>query len=251
MLVVKEVEAKSILNKSKIFNYCVNPYTGCQHDCKYCYARLFIKRFTGHTEPWGQFVDVKVNAPELLRKQLIRAKRARVWISSVTDPYQPLEAKYELTRQCLKELLEKQFPVNIQTKSALVLRDLDLIKDFEEIEVGITVTTDDEGIAKLFEPHASSIGKRLEALEKLHSAGVRTFAFIGPVLPGNPQKLVEALEGKVDSLLIDRMNYMDTIRRFYFEHKLGEATTDKFFREQIRILVAELKKRKMSFQVVF
>jgi DNA repair photolyase len=85
-----------------------------------------MKRYSGHKEPWGAFVDVKINAPEVLRRQLERAKRGTVWISSVCDPYQPLEAKYELTRRCLKELLAKQFPVNIQTKSKLVLRDLDL-----------------------------------------------------------------------------------------------------------------------------
>ena len=135
MLVIKEVTAKSILNKSKIFDYCLNPYTGCQHNCKYCYARLFMKRYSGHAEPWGQFVDAKVNAPELLKKQLVRAKRGDVWISSVTDPYQPLEAKFELTRQCLMELVKKQFPVSIQTKSDLVLRELDLIQELEEIQV--------------------------------------------------------------------------------------------------------------------
>ena len=150
MLAVKETQAKSILNKSQIFDYCVNPYTGCQVNCRYCYARLFMKRYSGHKEPWGEFVDVKINAPEVLRKQLQRAKRGTVWISSVCDPYQPLEAKYELTRRCLKELLEKQFPVNIQTKSKLVLRDMDLLTEFKEIEVGFTITTSDEKIAETF-----------------------------------------------------------------------------------------------------
>ncbi|RLC65761.1 MAG: radical SAM protein, partial [Chloroflexi bacterium] len=107
-----------------------------------------MRRYSGHKEPWGEFVDVKINAPELLKKQLERAKKGIVWISSVCDPYQSLEAKYKLTRRCLKELLMKQFPVNIQTKSKLVLRDLDLLLQFEEIEVGFTITTDDERIAK-------------------------------------------------------------------------------------------------------
>jgi DNA repair photolyase len=151
MLHVKEIQAKSVLNKSKIFDYCLNPYTGCQINCRYCYARLFMKRYSGHKEAWGDFVDVKINAPEVLQKQLGKAKRGTVWISSVCDPYQPLEATYELTRRCLKELVKKQFPVNIQTKSELVLRDLDLFKEFEEIEVGFTITTDDEKVAKLFE----------------------------------------------------------------------------------------------------
>ena len=96
-MIVREIQAKSILNKSKVFDYCLNPYTGCQINCAYCYARLFMRRYSGHVEPWGQFVDVKINAPELLRKQLEKAKRGIVWISSVCDPYLPLEAKYELT----------------------------------------------------------------------------------------------------------------------------------------------------------
>ena len=117
---------------------------------------MFIRRYSGHNEAWGDFVDIKINAPEVLKKQLDKANRGTVWISSVCDPYQPLEAKYELTRRCLKELVQKQFPINIQTKSKLVLRDLDLFQDVEEIEVGFTITTDDERVAKLFEPGASS-----------------------------------------------------------------------------------------------
>ncbi len=251
MLNVKEVKAKSILNKSKIFDYCLNPYTGCQHNCTYCYARLFMKRYSGHKEPWGEFVDVKVNAPELLKKQLEKAKKGTVWISSVCDPYQPLESKYMLTRQCLKELADKQFPVNIQTKSKLVLRDLDLFLQFEEIEVGFTITTDDEKIAKLFEPRASPVKERLKALEKIHSKGIKTFAFIGPLLPGNPEKLIEQLEGMTDKIFIDKMNYLYTIRGFYHQQNLKEAATDTFFREYRERLLNELKKRKMKFEVLF
>lgn len=251
MLVIKEIRARSILNKSKIFDYCLNPYTGCQHNCKYCYARLFMKRYSGHTEPWGEFVDVKVNAPELLKKQLVKARRGDIWISSVTDPYQPLEAKFELTRQCLKELVKRQFPVSIQTKSDLVLRDLDLIQEFEEIQAGFTIGTDDEKIAKLFEPNASTVRQRISALEKIHSEGIRTFAFIGPILPGNPEKLVESLAGKVDKVLIDRMNYMNSIKGFYHEHGLQYATTPEFFRDHKTRLATELRRRHMKYEAVF
>ena len=251
MLKVREVKAKSILNKSKIYDYCLNPYTGCEHNCTYCYARLFMKRYSGHKEPWGEFVDVKVNAPQLLKKQLEKAKKGIVWVSSVCDPYQPLEAKYRLTRQCLKELIEKQFPVNIQTKSKLVLCDLDLLLQFEDIEVGFTITTDDEKIAKLFESGASSVKERLSALGKIHSKGIRTFAFVGPLLPGNPEKLVGLLEGKTDKVYIDKMNYLYTIRRFYHQHGLEHATTDKFFLEFKERLINELKKKKMKFEVLF
>ena len=251
MLAVKETQAKSVLNKSQIFDYCVNPYTGCQVNCRYCYAALFMKRYSGHKEAWGEFVDVKVNAPDVLRKQLLRAKRGTVWISSVCDPYQPLEAKYELTRRCLKELLEKQFPVNIQTKSKLVLRDLDLLTEFKEIEVGFTITTGDEKIAKLFEPGASSVSERLKALEKLRTSGIKTFAFIGPLLPGDPEKLVADLAGLVNRVFIDRMNYLNQIKAFYRQQNLEWATEDEFFQEYKTRLISELKKRKMDFQAVF
>jgi len=251
MLAVKEIESKSILNKSQIFDYCVNPYTGCQVNCRYCYARLFMRRYSGHKEPWGEFVDVKINAPDVLRKQLKRAKRGTVWISSVCDPYQPLEAKYELTRRCLKELLENQFPVNIQTKSTLVLRDLDLLKDFKEIEVGFTITTNEENIARFFEPGAAPIAERLKALRKLHSSEIRTFAFIGPLLPGDPEKLVADLDGLVDRVFIDRMNYLNQTKAFYRQLKLEWATEDDFFQEYKARLISELKKRRIKFEAVF
>jgi DNA repair photolyase len=251
LMIVKEIQAKSILNKSKIFDYCLNPYTGCQTNCRYCYARLFMRRYSGHKEPWGKFVDVKINAPELLRKQLKKAKKGIVWISSVCDPYQPLEAKYKLTRRCLEELLEKQFPVNVQTKSKLALRDLDLFIQFEAIDVGFTIATNDEKVAKLFEPIASPIKDRIDALKQIHDAGIRTFAFIGPLLPGNPETLVAELEGKVDYVYIDRMNYVNTIIGFYHQLGLKESLTDEFFHKKKVRLVQELEKRQMPFEVFF
>jgi DNA repair photolyase len=251
MVTVKEIRAKSILNKSQVFDYCVNPYTGCQINCRYCYARLFMRRYSGHKEAWGDFVDVKVNAPEVLGKQLEKAKRGTVWISSVCDPYQPLEAKYELTRKCLGELVKKRFPVNIQTKSKLVLRDLDLFQQFDDIEVGMTITTDDEKIARLFEPRASSLKERLNALERLHVSGIRTFAFAGPLLPGNPERLAQRLEGIVDRVFIDRMNYMGSIRGFYLQQGLEEEMSDEFFQAQKKMLLAEMKERKLNVEVLF
>ena len=250
-LKVAEVQAKSILNKSKIFDYCVNPYTGCQVGCRYCYARLFIPRYSGHSEPWGEFVDVKINAPEVLKKQLKRAKRGVAWVASVCDPYQPLEAKYKLTRQCLIELAAAQFPVHVQSKSVLALRDLDVFLEFKKIEFTFTIATDDERIARLFEPRASFIQERIGALDKLHQAGIKTEAFIGPLLPGNPERLVAELEGKVDNVLIDRMNYIDRIRGFYARLGLADAATDAFFQRQKARLVAELRKKKMAFEELF
>jgi DNA repair photolyase len=251
MIKITEIRAKSILNKSKIFDYCLNCYTGCQVNCRYCYAGLFMRRYSGHSEPWGQFVDIKVNAADLLRTQIVKAKRGIVWISSVCDAYQPVESEYKLTRQCLEILVERQFPVQVQSKSALLLRDLDLFKTFKDIEVGFTITTEDERIAGLFEPGASSVAERISALGRLSAEGIKTFVFIGPILPGNPENLVASLEGKAGRVLIDRMNYIDTVKGFYSRQALDYAVTDGFFKSQTRRLTEELKKRKMNFEVVY
>lgn len=222
-LIIKEVLAKSILSKSGIpgATYCINPYTGCSHACRYCYAS-FMKKFTGHTEPWGRFVDVKINAPQVLKRQLKRASKGSVMISSVTDAYQPVEGKYKLTRQCLEILLPYRFPVNILTKSPLVLRDMYLIRKFEDIEVGITITTDDEKIRKIFEPNAPPIEARIHALKILHKSGIRTYVFIGPLLPMSPEALCKRLLPYVDHVFIDGMNYPSKTLNIYRQMKMQQ-----------------------------
>jgi DNA repair photolyase len=165
-----------------------------------------MKRFTGHKEKWGEFVDVKINAPDLLASEVKKKKVARVWISGVCDPYQPLEKKYMLTKQCLEILVESGWPFTVQTKSSLVLRDIEILKRADDIEVGFTITTADEKIRKIFEPGASPAGERIEALARLHAAGIRTFAMVAPILPG-AEGLVSALKGKVEYVIVDRLNY--------------------------------------------
>jgi len=224
--IVKETQAKTILSKSKVYPYVINPYTGCQHACSYCYAR-FMKRVTGHKEPWGDFVDVKVNAADLLRVEIKKKTRERVWISGVCDPYQPLEAQYKLTRQCLEILAQNSWPVIIQTRSPLVIRDIDILREAPDLEVGFSVTTADDRVRELFEPHTPPINDRLNALDELHKAGIRTYAMIAPMLPG-AEGLGELLKGKVDYLLIDRMNYhyADWVYRKY---GLEDKVTEDFF----------------------
>ena len=236
-LTVKEIKVKSILTKSGIpgADYCINPYVGCAHGCRYCYA-TFMKRYTGHTEAWGSFVDVKINGPEVLRRQLKRMARGRVLISSVTDAYQPIEKKYKLTRQCLEVLLQHRFPTDILTKSPLVLRDIDLIKKFKDIEVGITITTDNEEIRKVFEPHAPPILERILALKKLHNNGIKTYAFIGPVLPMNPEALSGKISPHVDSIIIDRMNYTSKTLKIYQRMNLDKWLDNDFIDDIIQRL---------------
>jgi DNA repair photolyase len=249
--VVREIEAKSILNPSKIHDYCVNPYTGCEVGCVYCYAALFMGRYSGHSEPWGEFVDVKVNAPELLAKQIAKAKRGTIWFASVCDPYQPLEERFALTRRSLEVLVGRDFPVEIQTKSARVRRDLDVIRRLSDVEIGFTTATDDETIAGMFEPRASPVGERVEVLREFKAAGVSTFAFAGPLLPGNPEKLAALLTGAVDRVLIDRMNYVPTVKAFYARHGLLDALSDTFFRTQSSRLAKALRARGIRVETVF
>jgi DNA repair photolyase len=202
---IREIKAKNILSKSQVYDYALNPYVGCQHGCVYCYAK-FMKRFTGHREKWGEFVDIKINAPELLAYEVKRKKVGRVWISGVCDPYQPLEKRYMITKRCLDILLQNGWPFTVQTKSPLVLRDIETLKRASNSEVGFTITTADERIRRIFEPGAPPSGKRVEALAKLHSEGIKTFVMVAPILPG-AEGLVGELKGKVKYVILDRLNY--------------------------------------------
>lgn len=202
---IKETYCKSLLNKSSLLDYCINPYVGCSNACVYCYAR-FMMKYTKHKEGWGSFVDVKVNAVDVLKKEIAKRKAGSIFISSVTDPYQAAEKKYELTRKIL-EALPKNFKPSILTKSSLVTRDIDVLKKFKGAEVGITITSLSSW--KDFEPNASPAEERIEALKKIHDAGIKTYVFLGPVLPHITDKELGAIMKKVsfaDNMWVDRLN---------------------------------------------
>lgn len=247
-MIVKEIRAKTILSKSQIYDYTVNPYVGCSHGCIYCYAK-FMKRFTGHHEQWGEFVDVKINAPELLFREIRKKKKGMVWISGVCDPYQQAEEKYMLTGKCLEVLIEGGWQVTIQTKSPLVLRDMGILKKSADAEVGFTITTADERVREIFEPNAPLIEKRIEALGILHAEGIRTFAMIAPMLPGAGE-LAEKLRGKIDHVLIDRYNY-HYADRIYKKHGLEWAVKEDFLQEKGEELRAEFKEAGIPCQKLY
>ena len=211
MAVVREIFAKSILGKSRISDYCVNCYTGCLHSCIYCYAR-FMKRFSGHDEPWGQFLDIKVNAPDVLARQVKRSPPGHVFVSSVCDGWQPAEKKYELTRQCLAILLDAGFHVGILTKSSLVARDLDVMKGYDNVEIGMTITTMDEGIRRKIESAAASSADRIATLRSAVEAGVKIYAFLGPFMPflTDTEEQLVRLIGEVSKLPIEYI-YVDKL----------------------------------------
>lgn len=218
---VKEIQAKSIISKSGLpeSDYAVNPYVGCLHDCTYCYAR-FMSRFTGHAgELWGSFVDVKVNAPELMEADLKRISSGEtILLSSVTDAYQPLEQWYGLTRRILETVttrpLSDQPRISILTKSDLVLRDVDILTRLRDCNVGLSFSTTDDDIRRIFEPYSVSVKRRVAALKELKTRGIETYVFLGPILPeiSNLRSLFEmARECQVDWVMAENLNLRGSI----------------------------------------
>ncbi|MFH1307893.1 MAG: DUF5131 family protein [archaeon] len=183
---IKEIIVSSCMNKSKIKDYVINPYTGCEHGCKYCYA-IFMKKYQNIKDKWGEFIYVKKNCPELLEKELKKNPPGHIWISSVTDPYSPVESKYKMTRKILEVISKSphknKFSFEILSKSTLVERDFDLIKEIG-IELGMSINNLDKNISKLIEPGAPPPLDRIETLKKAKEYGIKVFGFISPVLPG-------------------------------------------------------------------
>jgi DNA repair photolyase len=207
-----EIQAKSILNKSGITDWTVNCYSGCEHGCLYCYAR-FATRFSHPRERWGSFVDVKVNAPQVLEREVNRKRVGRVFMSSVCDGWQPVEEKYGLTRRCLEILLQHSFPITILTKSALAGRDLDLLAGKNNVDFGVTITTLDESLSKLFESKSSPPAERLALAEEAKTKGITTYVFLGPLIPHlsdteeSLRSLLHAVrEVGADYFYVDRLN---------------------------------------------
>lgn len=171
------VNAKTGFAKTKLgFGYALNPYRGCAHACVYCYSPYVLHE----AREWGTFVEVKQNLPELVARELRKVGREVIGIGTVTDPYQPIEKDFRITRRCIEILKNAGKKFVVQTKSVLVLRDIDC---FTRAEIGITITTIDNEIAAAIEPHASAPSERLNALAELRKAGISTFAFVGPIFP--------------------------------------------------------------------
>ena len=203
--IIKPVTVRSVITKSNlpVADYSVNPYVGCSHACKYCYAS-FMKRFTGHTEPWGDFLDVK-DWPKIKHPEKYAGKE--LFFGSVTDPYNPQEAVYERTRALLLQLKDSGAKISIATKSDLVLRDLDIIRSFPNARVSWSINTFDERFRQDMDK-AVSIERRLAAMETFYRAGVRTTCFISPIFPGitDVEKLIGRVRNQCHLIWLENLN---------------------------------------------
>ena len=205
---VDHKETKSVMTKSNgpLGGYAVNPYVGCPHACRYCYAS-FMKRFTGHTEDWGTFMDVK-EWPAIKNPKKYAGQK--VIIGTVTDGYNPLEERYGKTRKILEELKDSGADILICTKSDLVLRDLDLLKEINRnnrLTVSWSVNTLDEGFKDDMDA-AVSIERRLAAMKEVYDAGIRTVCFISPVFPGitDIEAIIERAKDQCDLVWLENLN---------------------------------------------
>lgn len=233
--VIREIETASALVRSRIpgVEFVINPYLGCGHGCRYCYAE-FMRRHSRHNREsrWGEFVEVKKNIVSVLAAELARKrKNGSVFLSSVCDPYQPAEKDYRLTRGCLELLRNYGWEISILTRSPLVLRDTDILSTALDCRVGFSVPTDDERIRKKLEPSAPPIPARIEALKRLREKGIRTWAFIAPMLPMDPERLHRLLDPVVEEVMIDPLNYVCRVEGFYRRQGWGYALSGQYARQ--------------------
>lgn len=265
-LKIKEVEVKGIITKTNLpgADFVINPYTGCRHGCIYCYAE-FMKKYTGHQEKWGDFIDVKINAPDLVDAHG-QYKGKVIFFSSVTDPYQPIEAKYQLTRKVLEKLVEEQPIIDILTKSALVTRDIDIFKKFKEIEIGVSISTLDEKLSRQLEPFASPPKLRLEAIRKLKEEGLKTWVFISPIFPyiTEVEEIIREAAPHVDYFMFENLNVRANNRSRIFNFisrnkpdllpqykEIFDAKNNSYWDQMQMFIVDTCRKYKKDYQICF
>lgn len=204
-ILIRNMETKNIMTKSSlpVGGYSINPYVGCTHGCRYCYAS-FMKRFTGHTEPWGTFLDVK-HWPEIRNPRKYEGQR--LVIGSVTDGYLPQEEQFQNTRKLLKQLKGSGAEILICTKSDLVVRDIDLLKEMGKVTVSWSINTLDEEFRTDMD-NAVSIERRLSAMKQVYDAGIRTVCFIAPVFPGitDCEAIFQRVKNQCDLVWLENLN---------------------------------------------
>ena len=241
---VREILVDRVLMAQAKGHYYLNPYVGCMIGCAFCYvadrAELSRKLEGRARYPWGRYVDVKVNAPEVLARELANAEPGFVRMSPIlTDPYQPLEKKYRITRGCLEKMIGTGFVPGVLTRGARVREDVELLARIPRAAVGMSIPTDDDSVRRAFEPGADSIEARIEALAACHAAGIMTVAVVQPMLPMNPERLAAMLAPHVRAVRVDRMHRMDRALPLYQAAGRLDASSDAFFAEtSARLLTA-------------
>lgn len=204
-MIINEIKTNDYLTKSNLpaSDYVINPYVGCPHGCKYCYAS-FMKRFTGHQEAWGDFIDIK-RCDKKINLKKISGKS--VFLSSVTDCYNEYEEKYAITRSILEQLVKSDCKLSISTKSKLILRDIDLLKQIKDVTVCMSVNTLDETFKDDMDK-ASSIKDRLDALKELHENRIYTVLFMSPIFPyiTKWKEIIEISKDYVDEFWFENLN---------------------------------------------
>lgn len=230
--ITKEVITKDYVTKSNLptSDYVINPYTGCTHGCKYCYAS-FMKRFTNHAEEWGTFIDIKRCKKPISKKKL---ENKTVVMSSVTDCYNSFEEKYKITRNILEQLINIDCKLNIITKSSLILRDLDILKKFKNLVVSISINTIDENFRKDMD-NASSIQERLRALKELHSNSIYTVLFMSPIFPEitDFKTIIEISHNFVDEYWFENLNLRGAYKKVILDYVHNNYPQYDFIYESI------------------
>lgn len=204
-IIEKVIEVKDYVTKSNlpVSDFVINPYVGCPHGCKYCYAS-FMKRFTAHGEDWGSFIDIKLCDKPISAKKLTGRS---VFLSSVTDCYNSFEEKYRITRGILEQLVSIDCELGISTKSKLILRDIDLLKQCRNLKVSISLNTLDEGFKDDMD-NASSISDRLSTLKELHEQGIYAILFMSPMFPHitDFKAIIEESRSYIDEFWFENLN---------------------------------------------
>ena len=212
---VAKVRAKNILSRSKIGSggYAINPYVGCPHGCIYCYAE-FMRGVTGHEEAWGEFLGVKDFDTASLVKFVASHGGERVFMSSVTDCYNPYEARFGATRKVLEAVAGSDINLQILTKSSLVTRDIDLLQTMPNVRVGVSLSVIDERLRRMLEPRASPVAARIAAIKKLRAAGVKTYIFVAPIFPQITPvfDIISRYGDAADEIWFDRLNLYPNFR---------------------------------------
>ncbi len=250
---VREIFVDRVLIPEGKGHYYINPYVGCMIACPFCYVidrADFSRRLEGLSQlPWGKSLDVKINAAEVLRREVQNVSGGIVRMSPIlTDPYQPAEKRYRITRQCLEVLVETELAPVILTRAPRILQDLDLLRRFPRALVGFSIPTDSDKYRKIFEPRADAIEDRLTALRALHSAGVSTFAVIQPVLPMNVDRMVENVAPFVRAVRLDRLYVGERVHHLYDDNGLQEYRTGEWAAETIGQLTAAFEARGVAVE---